>query len=217
MDWSLLSPLNDGDRRELLSRARRRRFQRGDTVFHEGDPGDTLHLIERGHLAVRSSTPLGDVVMVRVIGPGGHFGEMAIIGPAPRSASLVALTDTETLSLHADIVNELRLRHPSIETMLLNALASEVKRLSAALVEALHIPADKRVLRRLLDLADVFDRHDDQTIKLPLTQDDVAELAGMTRPTANRVLRNAQDTGSIRLTRGRLEILDQTTLRSQSR
>jgi CRP/FNR family transcriptional regulator, cyclic AMP receptor protein len=219
MDWPLLQPLDDDDRRELLRSARRRRFHRNEIVFHEGDPGNTLHLIDKGHLAMRSSTPLGDVVMVRLVGPGDHFGEMALIDEAPRSATVVALDDVETLSLHADVVTDLRQRHPRVDNMLLLGLSAEVRRLANALVEALHVPADKRVLRRLLDSIAIFTRYegDGEAVTVPLTQDDFAQLAGTTRPTANRVLRAAQDAGSLRLARGRIEILDIAAIRRKAR
>jgi CRP-like cAMP-binding protein len=168
---------------------------------------------------MRSSTPLGDVVMVRLVGPGDHFGEMALIDAAPRSATVVALDDVETLSLHADAVKDLRLRHPRVDNMLLLGLSAEVRRLANALVEALHVPADKRVLRRLLDSIAVFGRNqsDTDTVTVPLTQDDFAQLAGTTRPTANRVLRAAQDAGALRLARGRIEIIDAELIRRKAR
>ena len=57
MDWPILSVLSDEDRRALLSTARRRRFARNEVVFHEGDPGETLHLLSKGHVAIRVDHP----------------------------------------------------------------------------------------------------------------------------------------------------------------
>jgi len=102
MDWPLLAVLDDDDRRRVLSLARRRRFAKGEPLFHEGDPGDTLHLIAKGHIALRVTTPLGDTATLLVLGPGDHFGEMAVISPAPRNASAVALEPVETMAIHRD-------------------------------------------------------------------------------------------------------------------
>ena len=76
--------VSDEQARAFLALARRRRFKRGEVVFHEGDPGDTLRLVDRGHLAVRVTTPLGDTATLRVLGPGDYFGELAVVSPAPR-------------------------------------------------------------------------------------------------------------------------------------
>src|SRR5262245_31139218 len=102
MEWPILAELSEPERRELLTAARRRRFAKGEVIFHEGDPGDTLHLVSKGHIGIRVNTPLGDVAMVRVLRPGEFFGELAVVAPAPRNATACALDPAETLSLHRD-------------------------------------------------------------------------------------------------------------------
>ena len=61
MRWSLLDGLSEADGRQLVAQAHRRRFARNEVIFHEGDPGETMHLVARGHVAIRINTPLGDV------------------------------------------------------------------------------------------------------------------------------------------------------------
>ena len=73
-------------------------------------------------------------------------------------------------------------------------------------VEAMFVPADIRVLRRLLEVAQRFGENDGT--RITLTQDDLASMAGSTRSTANRVLKRAEADGLLRLARGRIEILD---------
>ena len=215
MEWALLQPLDEAERREMLKLARRRRFARNEVVFHEGDPGETLHLIDRGHVSARVTTPLGDVATLVVLGPGDHFGELALVSGRPRSSTIVAIDATETLSIHRDQWNELRERHAGIDRFLVQALATEVGRLSGKLLEALYVPVDKRLLRRLLELADVFD--DGGRVVIPLTQEDLAGLAGTSRPSANRVLRAAEEAGVLAVSRGKVEILDREGLARRSR
>src|ERR1700730_4646712 len=137
MEWPLLAVLAEEDRRELLSRSRRRRFAKGEVIFHEGDPGETLHLVVDGRVAVRLTTPLGDTTTLLIIGAGGWFGELALLCPAPRNATIVALEPVETLVLHRDQVSEVRERVPAFEHVVAKALVAEVRRLSIALLEAL--------------------------------------------------------------------------------
>jgi len=213
VDWPLLEVLPPDQRRLLLSRARRRRFKRGEVVFHEGDPGDSLHLIDKGHVAVKRSTPLGDVVTLLVLGPGDVFGELAVIAPGPRNATVVALDPVETLALRDALFDELRQTHPAIDRVLLHALVREVRRLSARLVEALYVPADKRIYLRLTELTRIFAVADQVgPVLIPLTQEELAQLAGTTRPTANRVLRTAELAGAVRVARGRIEVIDAAAL-----
>jgi len=83
------------------------------------------------------------------------------------------------------------------------------------LLEALYLPVDKRLWRRLLDLVDIYG--DATPITIPLTQEDLAQLAGTTRPTANRLLREAERDGVIVITRGRIAVNDIAALRRRAR
>ena len=202
-----MEQLAEDDRRAVLRRARRRHFTRGEVVFHDGDPGDTLHIVASGHFAVRVTTTLGDTALLRVLGAGEHFGELSLLQPVPRTGSVVALDVAETNSLHRDDLDALRAAVPRIDAALTASLVTEVRRLSELLVDALYLPAEQRVWRRLLDLVAMFARSDGRVV-VPLTQDDLAQLAGTTRPTANRALRAGEEAGVIPLARGRIEIVD---------
>lgn len=215
MESELLRVLAEPDRRAVIAAARRRRFRRQEVVFHDGDPGDTLHLIVKGHFAVRIATPLGDVASVRVLGPGEHFGELAVLSPGPRVGSVVALEPSETLALHRDDFVQLRESVPQVDEMMTAALIAEVRRLAAALVDALYVPAERRVWRRLADLTQLYG--DTAPIIIKVTQDDLAQLAGTTRPTANRTLRSGEHDGVVRLERGSIEILDLEALHRLAR
>lgn len=187
--------------------ARRRRFRRREVIFHEGDPGEALHLVDSGHVALRVTTPAGDVAMVRIVGPGEFFGELALLSDGPRSATALAIEAVETLSIARADFDELRSRLTIASgDVVAHALALEVRRLSAAHVEAMFLTADKRVYRRLASAARLFGSS--TPISVPLTQDEVAQLAGTTRPTVNRLLVDAQDASAVRLSRGRIDVLD---------
>jgi CRP/FNR family cyclic AMP-dependent transcriptional regulator len=208
-EWPLLEPLAPEERRRLLAAGRRRTFARREVIFHEGDPGNSLHLVQRGRVAVRITTPMGDVATLAVIGPGQTFGELALLDEtATRTASVVALDRTETWALHRDQFNQLRADHPAIDRVLVDLLAGYVRRLSDHLVQALYLPADRRVARRVLDLADVYSDQRD----IPLTQEDLASLAGTSRATVNRVLGELERAGALVVARGRVTVLDRNQL-----
>jgi CRP-like cAMP-binding protein len=217
MEWQLLSSLTPDEQRRVLSETHRRRFRRGEVVFHEGDPGDSLHLIAKGHVAVRRTTPLGDVATLVVLGPGQHFGELVLVSPGSgRNGTVVALDAAETLTLQRDRLDALRAQHPTIDRFLLDALAKEVRRLSSLLSEALYVPVDKRVLRRLLEVAVAYGG-DGPAGTVPLTQEDLAGLAGTTRPSVNKALKAAEAAGLITVSRGIIRLLDAEGLARRGR
>jgi CRP-like cAMP-binding protein len=212
MEWPLLDVLSEADRRELLTRARRRRFARQEVLFHEGDPGDSLHLVSRGHVALRIHTPLGDVATMRIVRPGEFFGELAVVAPSPRNATAAAIDAVETIAIDRELLAGLRADHPKIEAIILEALVTEVRRLAQQVVEAMYVPVEKRVWRRLEEMTAVFGADDARETIIPITQDVLAQLSGCTRPTVNRVLRAGEEAGVITVARGRIEILDLTSL-----
>lgn len=218
MDWPILASLAEEDRRRLLASTSRRRFARREILFHEGDPGDTLHLIDKGKVAVRITTPGGDVATLGVITAGQVVGEMALLGTGRRGATVVALERTETLALHRDQFEELRRHHRAVDRFLIDVLAAEIRRLDTQLMEALFLPVERRVLRRLLALTDVYAGQTGESGgEIPLTQDDLASLAGTSRATVNRVLRHAEEAGWVSLGRGRVTVLDPDQLSRKAR
>lgn len=213
MRWALLDGVPEEDVRRLLSVARRRRFSRGEIVFHEHDPADTLHLIVKGRFVVRSQTPLGERAILAVLGPGEMFGELSLLEEdARRTATVAAVEGGETHCVHRVDFEGLRRRHPGTADVLIAILAGQVRRLSRHLLEALYVPADKRVLRRLLEVAERFD---DGVV--PLNQEDIASLAGTSRATVNRVLREEEARGTVTLGRGRTAVLDGEALGRRAR
>jgi CRP-like cAMP-binding protein len=210
--FALLDGLPDADTRAVLAASRRRKYRRNEPICREGEPGDTLHLIDKGHVAIRAATPQGDSATMRVLGPGHWFGEIAVIEGSPRAATVVALDATETLSLHRDVIEQLRGQHLSIDRMLMAGALVEVRRLTRALTDALYTPVPKRLIASLVDLLAVFD---DGVI--PLTQDDLAGLCGTTRQTANEVLQTLAAQGTIALSRGRITVLDPVRLTRSAR
>lgn len=160
---------------------------------------------------------MGDVATFAVLGPGDHFGELALIAPAERSAGATTLDPVETLTISAAQLDELCERFPTVERMIVDGLVGTVRRLSEQLSEALFVPVEKRVYRRLLDLRVVFGTAAAPSARVPIKQQMLAELAGTTRSTANRALSTAEVAGALASGRGWIEVLDPDWLVRRSR
>ena len=212
MEWQLFHGVPDEDLQAILSVGRRRTFRRGEVVFHRADPADSVHLIRKGRFAIRIVNPLGDVATLSIRGPGEAFGELALLSAAGlRSATVSALEAAETLAVHQIDFAQLLRAHPGVNEVLVRLLADQVSRLSDQLVEAHYVDAEKRVLRRLHELAATYGE------VVPLTQEDLAGLAGTSRATVNRVLRDEERRGTVALGRGRTTILDLDALARRAR
>ena len=213
MEWPLLAGLPTEDVRRVLEVARRRTFAKGEVVFHRDDPADSLHLVVRGRFGARVVTPVGDSVLVDVLGPGQSFGELALLqGDARRSATIEALEASETRSVYRDDFARLQRDHPGVKDVLLRLLAEQLRRSTDRVVEAHYVDAETRVRRRLSELALTYE---DGVVSL--RQEDLAALAGTSRATVNRVLREEEELGVVALGRGRTTLLDRAALELRCR
>ena len=194
----------------------RRRYRKGEPIFHEGEIGDTLHIIEKGRVGIEASTAAGDVVVLSVRGPGEVLGELSLFGDGRRVAKVTALSPTETLTLTRSTLEELRGSEPDVDRFLLEIVAAKLQEVTDQLMEVLFVPVETRVVRVVDRLADVFDRGDSPVI-IQARQEDIAGMAGTRRQTANRPLKAAEASGAIRIKRGRIEVLDRALLRDLAR
>ena len=217
MDWAILSTLSDDERRAVLTSTVRRKYRKGEVIFHEDDVGESLHLLDRGRAAIRVSNAHGDQFIINVIGPGSFFGEQALVGDNNhRSATVISLQPVETLALHRAEFDRLRAEHPAVDSLLVTALSERVNRLTDHLLEALFTPADKRLCRRLSELTGTYIVPGlSGPISIPLTQEELASLAGTSRPTANRVLQDLVQSQIIAVRRGGVDVLDDARLKSR--
>jgi Crp-like helix-turn-helix domain/AAA ATPase domain len=130
-----------------------------------------------------------------------------------RTASVCAVDEVTIRALRRDSFEEPR---RSVNDFLMHLLAARADRLSRLVHEAYHVPVEQRVARRLLEVGRLF-AAEGLPVVVPVTPEEVAQLAGTRRPTANQILRGFQDAGLLRLVRGRVELLDIAGLRQRCR
>jgi len=210
--WQLLDPLSPSERAALVGLARARSFERNEVVCHAGDPADSLHLVDSGHLAVRGALATGHTATFRVLSAGEYFGELALLREdRRRTATVVALEPSRTLAIAAPVFNRFLEENPQLGRALATLLADRIDRLSNRLLETMYLSLDRRVYRRLLDLAAAYGVADN-TARIPLSQSSLADLVGATRPSVNQVLGRLVSQHLIAVSRGRIELLDVSAL-----
>jgi CRP-like cAMP-binding protein len=106
---------------------RRRRYAPGEAVVTQGDGGIAVFVILSGQARVVRHGRDGEARELRTLGPGGVFGEMALLSNRPRTATVVAVDAVECLALHRlDFIEELR-RQPEVAIRLLETLSRRVE------------------------------------------------------------------------------------------
>src|SRR3954447_1092959 len=211
--------LSESDRVEVLRHTSTRRFARHAVVFHEGDPGNSMHIVESGLFVARSSSTLGNVLTVNVFNPGSVFGELSLLAAeADRSATVIAMRAGRTRVLHRDDLQQLRRGSAgrAIDQFLVSVLIERNRLLTAQLIELLFTPAVKRVRRQLSRLGQLG-IVDDGDGWIRISQEELSMMTATTRATVNRVLRDLEKAGIVELARGRTRIVDRSRLSSSAR
>jgi CRP-like cAMP-binding protein len=196
--------------RALREAGERRRFRRREVLFREGDLGDTVHFVERGHVVVQGSRPLADGLTFAVLGPGDYFGDIAVLSAeGRRSATVEALDECVTFVLGGDRFLALRDAHPAMRRLMAESLARMGRRLVDRLLDARHVDARGRLIRQLLRLEELFEG------AIPFTQGDLANYVGVTRVTVNQLLGSLADAGLVEIRRGSVQLLDVAGLQAE--
>ena len=213
----LFSHADETTLKAVASALRVRRFRKGETVFHQGDPGNALFIVAAGSVKVVLPSDEGaEPAIVAVLGPGEFFGELAILDGAPHSATIVAVESTEILVLQRETFLELIDSQADLRRALLASLATEIRRLTGH-VEDLHfLDLPGRLASRILRLAAAEPPGPDGSVRIPwpYTQSELAGMIGGSRQSVNRLLADLTDDGLVRLERDALVVVDPDRLAS---
>ena len=217
----LFAGLDDWTLDLLASALRSRRYRRDEVIFHADDPGDSLFIVARGSVKITVAADDGtEPAILTTIGPGGFFGELALLDGAPRSANAIAFASVETFVLHRESFDRLIDSEPELRRALLASLAREVRRLTAQ-VEDLHfLDLPGRLARHVLREIE-SDRgrgtHDEARLPWPYTQGELAGMIGGSRQSVNRLLADFVGQGLLRFEGDQLVIPDPARLAQAAR
>ena len=209
----VFAKLSSPELEELCSRMRQKQFKRGDTIFRKDDKGTHLYVVLEGAVKIALPGEFGQEALVAIARSGEYFGELALFDRSPRSATVVALEDTEAALLAADDFIAFLESHPLAVRAVLEALSRTVRRLSDRVEDLIFLDVPSRVAKYLLDLA----QQNGAGKELNLTQDELAAFTGASRVSVNRVLGDLERRDLISIRRRRIAILDPDGLAKEVR
>lgn len=192
----------------VADRLRIRRFRRNEVIFHQGDAGDSLHIIAMGSVKIVLPSAEGDEAIIATLHSPDFFGELALLDGQPRSATATAIEPTETLALSRPVFMELLNAHNQLRDALLGALVAELRRLTGHVEELHFLDLAGRLAGRLVQLAGENrpSASGEVTLDWPYTQSDLAAMIGGTRQSVNKLLGGLIAEGMVRIERESLVI-----------
>lgn len=206
-------PLFEGLPEEGLDRAialsRHERRAKGETLFEQGAPAETFHLVLAGRLKVSQTTPEGQRVIVRHLGPRDIAGCVAVCGGMPYPATAEAVEDTWLLSWSRPRIAELAERHPGIAMTAMRIMGGRMTELQARVREMQTERVERRLAHALGRLVVQAGRRTAEGVEIdfPLTRQDLAEMTGTTLHTVSRTFSEWEAAGIVAGRRQKVVIL----------
>jgi CRP/FNR family cyclic AMP-dependent transcriptional regulator len=179
-------------------------------ILIEEEVGSSMFIITAGRIKISRLSDDGREVILSILSEGDFFGEMSILDGQTRSATAVALDDSELLLIRRDDFLKMLHSFPQIAINLLRELASRLRRADAQIKSLSLQDATGKVASTILRLADDAGRIKHGMVEiseLPLQQD-LANMSGTSRETISRVIKSLCVDGYLRKEGGKLVILD---------
>ena len=200
-----LGQLAVSDREGLLRLAKRRSFRRGEFVFRVGERKRGVYVLLSGRLKFFRLTPEGREVILWFCFPGEIFGLAEVPSSSGRRVNVQACADAETAVIPDVTFNRY------LDT---NAAAARMGMLTNTLVNLVANSASVRVAKLILHLGLHHGQREGSAIDLgmPLSHQEIGNMAGVNRQTATRVLGDLSRRGIVRIARRRVRIENETAL-----
>lgn len=190
----------------LADVSKSRLLERGTPLFHEGDDSDALYGIQSGCIELGVQDVDGRQISLERLGPGCLFGEFGMLDGQPRTSAAVARDRTEIAFVSRRDFFGLMARVPAVALETVELLCARMRLFEASAVAASGSSVASRIARRLLDLAAVG------AGSILLSQEQLSAMVGSSRESVNRHLKAWERDGMVKVTRGRVVLLDRERL-----
>jgi len=203
---SLFEGLPDKEIGEIASIAIGKSYQRGETIFFEGDIAVGFYMVAEGRVKIFKMSPAGKEHILHIFGAGEPFGEVPVFHGRPFPASAEALEKTATIYFPRDRFIRLVEANPSIALNMLGVLSLRLRSFTSQIenLSLKEVPA--RLAGYLLYLSEEQGSAD--KVDLPITKGQLASLLGTIPETLSRIFAKMSEEGLIDVQGRQIELLD---------
>ena len=213
-DSVLLSSLGREGLEEMFLPAQRVHYPSGQTIFLQGDIGDSIILIESGRVEVSITSLSGRKSIIAYMGAGEVLGEIAALDGGGRSANVMAANNTIGLVLPREKVLGFIAQRPQVAQAIIAELCKKVRNASDMFANRSIVEGGPRLAKALLHLFDHWGKESDGCLVLsqPFSQTEIGDYGGLARENVNRYIKAWVALGILAHRDGALVLLDRPRL-----
>ncbi len=205
---NFLDRLTEPQRSQLAAVGVERTFQPGAYLCFEGDESRSVFVLLEGLVRIERTTTAGRRVLLTLSGDGELFGELGVLDPSPRSAAVQAIDETRCIEIQAADFEQLVRDDLDLLLVVTRMIAQRVRNLSDQLVQATAKDIVGRVAARLCVLARREAMPGPILIRMPITQQELGQWAGLSRESTAKALHALREAGIVSTGRGRIVVHD---------
>lgn len=212
----LFRGLSDDELELIAGLCSMRQFRPKQVIVRQDDPAGDMFIILEGHAKVIASDSEGRDAGLSTTGPNEVFGEVSLLDGAPSSVTIIALEACQMLVIEREPFHRFLEEHPRVAIHLLSIIARRLRQLTERSADIAFRTVAGRLAKRILELAEKHGREEDGArVLFRLSQQDISDLIGATRESANKHIRHWEQQGIIEYDkRGHMVIRDVEWLRS---
>ncbi|HET7848269.1 MAG TPA: Crp/Fnr family transcriptional regulator [Pseudolabrys sp.] len=183
-----------------------RKVKKSTVIFRKGEVGSTLYAVTAGSIRISSSSEDGKDTTFNLILPGQIFGEISCFDGRERTASAVAIEDSELIAIERRDFMHLLREHPEVAVRLIEVLCGRLRHTSEQVEDIVFLGLPERLAKVLLYLHRRSPEAPARD-KIRVTQREISQMIGASRESANKQLRSWERKKWLKLERGGLIIL----------
>jgi CRP-like cAMP-binding protein len=192
---------------ESLSQfSRNQKIGRGDAVFMQDDPSNTIFILQQGIIKISRVNTDGRKLSIDLIEPGQFFGELCLAGEKERRSFAEAMIDSVCCEIDKDHFESFMQKRPGFALTLIKLIGDRRLLMENLLQHMAFMEISARVIALLLKYAD------NNTVKIPLTHQEIADLTGSTRVSVSRCIAKLRKDGLIQTAGERIKLIDEAAL-----
>jgi CRP/FNR family transcriptional regulator, cyclic AMP receptor protein len=205
----VFSDVPENFRQLVLSGSAPLLIKKGMALFERGDDGGSMYVVRDGRIEISIITEVGRKIVLNQIGPGHCVGEISMIDRGARTASAIALEDSNLFSVSRATFVEAAKLCPQLAINLMEIMCDRLRWVSDSVEEYAAYSFELRLARRLLVLNQSFG---DAEKSIWITQNELADFAGATRESVNKTLMQWKQDGLVDVQRGKILLKEMQVL-----
>ena len=194
--FSFFERLNEVDAQQLLDNANIRTFPKNAIVFSEGDEGSILYLVISGRVKIFLSDDEGKEIVINFLGPGEHFGELALLGCDKRTASVITMESTKLAAISNQVFLNYLKENPEQAFVIIQGLCKQLAALTDNVKSLALMDIYGRVARLLIRSSEETS-NDERIINERLTHQQIADQIGSSREMVSRIMKDLKAGGYV--------------------